>query len=468
MPRRARITRYLFHPRRRTAIIAAAASVGLAVTGTVTPGLVGSTGDEPSAESPGAGTRRATDAPAKTAKQSTSAQSEQAEAKQAKQAAKQAKLSKADRRMAAKLRVRKKNGQLGRDFTGRVVDVASGRTVWSEEGSKEMMPASTAKVGTAVAALEALGPNRKLTTEVQTSGDTITIVGGGDELLTSQDLSALARRTARSVKKKETYRLRVDDSLFAAPKMSPGWSSGYYPSNVTPVRALVVDQRQVMDTAMDAGRIFADELRDHGVKVSSTARGEAPEDATTVARHGTPVSEVVIEMLLVSDNDMAEGLQRLTAVETGHPATWRGGAQAQLEVLKKLGVETEGMKLYDGSGLSRADRVSAAHLTSILKAAYTKGRHRTMWPLKAGLPVAGTKGTLRSDYGRFTTPQSRGATGAVKGKTGSLHDVVTLAGVTRGADGDLLAYAFMENGSPSTLTTKQAFDGLAATVHGSW
>ncbi|WP_164775101.1 D-alanyl-D-alanine carboxypeptidase/D-alanyl-D-alanine endopeptidase [Nocardioides pantholopis] len=459
MPRRARLPRLLSRPRHRTAL--AAASIGLVLSGSLAPGLVASIDDQPPAEPRVADARDAARAPTETGEQ---AGKERAR----KERARKAPLSRADRRMAAKLRVRVRNGRLGRNVTGRVLDVRSGRTVWSDGGRKELMPASTAKVGTAVAALQALGPNRRLTTEVRTSGRTITIVGGGDALLTGRDLSRLAARTARSVKRGVSYRVRVDDTLFAAPRLSPGWSPGYYTSNVTPVRSLVVDERQVMDTAMDAGRIFAQRLRDHGLRVVSTARGEAPDGARTVARCGTPVCEVVIEMLLVSDNDLAESLQRLTAVETGRPATWRGGARAQLEVLRRLGVETEGMRLYDGSGLSRSDRVSAAHLTSILRAAYAKGRHRRMWPLKVGLPVAGTKGTLHSSLGRFTTPQSRAATGQVKGKTGSLHDVVTLAGVTRGADGDLLAYAFMQNGSPSTLSTKQAFDGLAATVHGSW
>jgi serine-type D-Ala-D-Ala carboxypeptidase/endopeptidase (penicillin-binding protein 4) len=373
----------------------------------------------------------------------------------------------ADRVMAAKLRHRIDNASLGATVTGHVADVNNGRDVWSEGGHRAMMPASTTKVGTAVAALKALGPHHPLTTEVRADARTITIVGGGDELLTSGDLSALAARTAQRVKKGTTYNLRVDDSLFGRPSTSPGWD-GYYPGNVTPVRSLVVDQRQVMDTAMDAGHIFADALRARGVKVKSVLRAEAPKHATSVARHSTPVSAVVIQMLQYSDNDLAEALQRLTAVELGFEPTWRGGAQAQMQMFRELGVDTRGMKLYDGSGLSRADRISAANLVSLLRAAYTEGRHAKMWPIKRGLPLGGVNGTLAASYGRFVTPESQGAAGQVRGKTGSLRDVITLAGVTRGADGRLKAYAFMQNGAPQSLAIRQGFDGLAATVHGSW
>ncbi|NPC99109.1 D-alanyl-D-alanine carboxypeptidase/D-alanyl-D-alanine-endopeptidase [Nocardioides sp. zg-DK7169] len=382
--------------------------------------------------------------------------------------ARRAKPTSADRRMAAKLRHRIENDQLGGVVTGHVADVNNGRDVWSEDGHRAMMPASTTKLGTAVAALKALGPHHKLTTEVRLDDKTITIVGGGDELLTSGDLSALAAKTAKRADKRTPYRLRVDDSLFGRPTTSPGWTSGYQPGNVAPVRSLIVDQRQVMDTAMDAGHLFADALRARGVKVASVHRSEAPKDAATVARHSTPVSEVVIQMLQYSDNDLAEGLQRLTAVELGLEPTWRGGAQAQMQMLRELGVDTRGMRLYDGSGLSRADRISAANLVSILRAAYAEGRHATMWPIKRGLPLGGVNGTLASSYGRFVTPQSQGAAGEVRGKTGSLYDVITLAGVTRGADGRLKAYAFMQNGAPQSLAIRQGFDALAATVHGSW
>ncbi|MQW74875.1 D-alanyl-D-alanine carboxypeptidase/D-alanyl-D-alanine-endopeptidase [Nocardioides sp. dk4132] len=494
MLRRARTPLRSRLQRNRRTIAATAATAALVATGAVTPALttpshddtpsrveaiqrlprIGQEGQKRSERSEHSEHSQR----AKRTQQSRHAQrvrtgSQPAQATKAARAAKAAKAAKArptgaDRTIAAKLRTRIKNDQLGAKVTGHVADVDSGRAVWSAGGHQAMMPASTTKIGTAVAALKALGPDHQLTTDVRLEDQTITLVGGGDELLTSGDLSALAAKTARQVKKRTPYHLRVDDSLFEQPSMSPGWSGGYYPGNVTPVRSLVVDQHQVMDTAIDAGHVFATELRERGVKVADVRRGKASEEATSVAAHHTPVSDVVIQMLLYSDNDLAEGLQRLTAVELGLPATWRGGAQAQMKMFRDLGVDTRGMKLYDGSGLSRADRISAANLVSILQAAYTKGRHTTMWPLKQGLPLAGASGTLDDSYGRFVTQQSYRAAGKVRGKTGSLHDVITLAGVTRGADGRMKAYAFMQNGAPSSLSIRQGFDGLAATVHGSW
>jgi D-alanyl-D-alanine carboxypeptidase/D-alanyl-D-alanine-endopeptidase (penicillin-binding protein 4) len=51
-------------------------------------------------------------------------------------------------------------------------------------------------------------------------------------------------------------------------------------------------------------------------------------------------------------------------------------------------------------------------------------------------------------------------------KTGTLNDVVALAGWTRGADGRVKTFAFLVNAKTSTTTLKQSVDMLAATVTG--
>jgi len=56
--------------------------------------------------------------------------------------------------------------------------------------------------------------------------------------------------------------------------------------------------------------------------------------------------------------------------------------------------------------------------------------------------------------------------GKVWAKTGTLSDVVALAGFTKGADGRLKAFAFLVNGKDSSTSLKQNIDMLAATVNG--
>jgi D-alanyl-D-alanine carboxypeptidase/D-alanyl-D-alanine-endopeptidase (penicillin-binding protein 4) len=128
-----------------------------------------------------------------------------------------------------------------------------------------------------------------------------------------------------------------------------------------------------------------------------------------------------------------------------------------------------GVRLYDGSGLSRGNRLTAAALVALLGAA-TSASHPELRAihLAGGLPVAGLTGTLRAARGRFATPPSSCAVGRLAAKTGHLSDVVTLAGVATGADGRPKTFAILLNGRRSTLATKQWVDGLAATITGCW
>ena len=54
-----------------------------------------------------------------------------------------------------------------------------------------------------------------------------------------------------------------------------------------------------------------------------------------------------------SDNDVAEGLHRLVALQTGYRPTWPGAAAAQVAGLARLGITLPTGTVYDGSGLSR-------------------------------------------------------------------------------------------------------------------
>jgi D-alanyl-D-alanine carboxypeptidase/D-alanyl-D-alanine-endopeptidase (penicillin-binding protein 4) len=170
---------------------------------------------------------------------------------------------------------------------------------------------------------------------------------------------------------------------------------------------------------------------------------------------------MVSTMLLYSDNEIAESLHKLVGIALGYGPTWSGARTAQAAQLaaQKL---TSGT-LYDGSGLSRADRLSALQLARIVDRGIDPATQTTLWPLKSGLPTAGKTGTLAS---RFSTTASKCAVGKVFAKTGTLGDVVALAGWTTGADGRVKTFAFLVNYKDSTTTLKQNVDMLAATVNG--
>ncbi|NYV79013.1 D-alanyl-D-alanine carboxypeptidase/D-alanyl-D-alanine-endopeptidase, partial [Streptomyces sp. UH6] len=323
---------------------------------------------------------------------------------------------------------------LGSRRSAAVVDVATGRTLFERGAGTALLPASTTKIATGVAALSALGPDHRFTTRTVLQPDgaadkgedergdgdkgkgegrttrELVLVGGGDPTLTAREkpgrwasLRELASLTAAALRRQgvEEVVLRYDTSLFKGPEVHP---IGVNP-NISPVTALMVDQGRaddsdhgpaprVADPAAHAAGVFADLLEKKGIRAGAPAPGEAAKTADPVAQvRSAPLAAQVERMMTNSDNDIAEALARQTAVAGGREAGFAGGGAAIRAELKRLGVPLEGVRFADGSGLGRGDRLSARALTRLLTAAADPGRPE-LRPVLTGMPVAGFSGTL--------------------------------------------------------------------------
>lgn len=380
-----------------------------------------------------------------------------------------------DQQMVTNLGTRVLDQRLGGNVGGVVLDSESDRTLWDHNGATALMPASNTKLATATAALTVLGPDHRFTTKVAYGDGTLTLVGGGDRTLTGADLAEMASTAVAGLKAAglTSVKVAVDDSLFPEPSLANGWNTGYYPDSVAPVRALVVDGRHVEDTSLDAGQLFAQKLTAAGVAVDgAVVRATASRGDVPVAQHrSAALSDIVHKMIKVSDNDIAETLLRATALGAGRPATFEGGTEVVRQVLSlRYGVSLDHFEIYDGSGLSRANRIPAATLAEILELLTEPRYARTLDSIRDGLPVAGEAGsTLGPEWGRFDDANSKCAVGKVRAKTGTLTGAIALSGLTQGKDGKWKVFSFVENGSTADANAiKDAMDGLAATVNGCW
>jgi D-alanyl-D-alanine carboxypeptidase/D-alanyl-D-alanine-endopeptidase (penicillin-binding protein 4) len=137
-------------------------------------------------------------------------------------------------------------------------------------------------------------------------------------------------------------------------------------------------------------------------------------------------------------------------------------------VLQAARVPITNVRIVDGSGLSRSNRVPARTLAWLM----TRGTTSTDARLAGFIdrfPVAGVSGTLAPAYLRYTTWPTRCAAGKVKAKTGSLSGVYSLSGIAIARDGRPRAFSIVANGVPSTASgrsMRQALDRLAATIVG--
>jgi D-alanyl-D-alanine carboxypeptidase/D-alanyl-D-alanine-endopeptidase (penicillin-binding protein 4) len=386
-------------------------------------------------------------------------------------------LDSADEQIATNLDARIQDPRLaGSTLSGIVVDAGSRQDVWSHNAATTLMPASNMKLATSTAALTVLGPDHRFATRVFYGDGTLTLVGGGDRVLATADLASLAATAVGCLKAAgvTSVRVQVDDSLFPEPTLATGWNDGYYDgATIAPVRALVVDEHSVMDTSLDAGQVFAAQLSAQGLAVTGdVTRGKTTDADVPVAVHYSPALSTIVErMLKKSDNDIAETLLRMTALGAGRPATFDDGSAVVRDVLTDVyRVPLPGFQNYDGSGLSRSDRISAETLSRILEVDSDPAYRRLLKPIVDGLPVAGEAGsTLGPEWGRFTTPESKCAVGKVMAKTGTLTGAIALSGYTKGTDGRWKIFSFVENNATTpSIDVKHTFDGLAATVNGCW
>lgn len=386
-------------------------------------------------------------------------------------------LDSADDQIATNLDTRSQDPRLaGSTLSGIVVDAGSGQQVWDHDAATTLMPASNMKLATTTAVLTVLGPDHRFTTKAVYGGGTLTLVGGGDRVLTTADLTTLANTAVACLKNAgiTSVKVQVDDSLFPEPTLATGWNPDYYDgATIAPVRALVVDEHSVMDTSIDAGQVFAKQLAAKGLTVTGdVTRGKTTGSDVPVAVHRSPtLSAIVKQMLKKSDNDIAETLLRMTALGAGRPATFDDGAAVVRHVLSDVyGIGLENFQDYDGSGLSRSDRLSARTIADILKVDSDPGYSWLLQPIMDGLPVAGEAGsTLGPEWDRFTTPESKCAVGKVMAKTGTLTGAIALSGLTKGQDGRWKIFSFVENNATTpNIDVKHTFDGLAATVNGCW
>ncbi|MDO8309706.1 MAG: D-alanyl-D-alanine carboxypeptidase/D-alanyl-D-alanine-endopeptidase [Actinomycetota bacterium] len=378
------------------------------------------------------------------------------------------------------------SGQIGslvdaRLGTGSVIvlDAATGAVLFDQRSDRSLIPASTLKLATATAALEVLGPQTRLATVASAYGDVVYLVGGGDPTLVrsgggnplaggSASLRDLAEQVARSFTANSSIRVIYDDSAFEGPRLGPGWPRSFPSAGVVaPVTALVVDGgrvrpgavSRVSDPALQAAKAFAGFLKAQGLDVTAVRAGTAKPDATEIGRVESPtVEEIVQRMLTDSENNYAEALAHLVGGASAGSPTFAGGAQATEDVLSGLGIDTTGLDLADGSGLSGRNRLTASALAEALHLA-SGGTDPGLAAIGPGLAVAGLTGTLAD---RYQTAATRPGRGFVHAKTGTLTGVVSLAGTALARDGRVLVFAMIANRVSSLAGMRDTMDRIAS------
>lgn len=338
--------------------------------------------------------------------------------------------------------------------------------VLAHDADRALAPASNEKLFTAMGALAVLGPDAALTTELRlTPAGDLAVVGGGDATLTTNGhhsldtLAALAR--AHGVGAVDGA-LLLDETRHDGMARAPAWQDWQVPRYTGPLSAFMVDRNRWRgDPAYLAapGRANAELLRAALARQGIVVRGPtvdatAPTTGTTVASlPSAAVRDLVRDMLLRSDNQIADLLLKEVGRAGAGTGSLAAGAAATTAALRSLCVPMTGAA-DDGSGLSRGNARSAREWRTMLQAA----RGQPWWPVLAtGLPVAGRSGTLA---GRF---RGSVAEGNVRAKTGTIIGGSALSGYATTRGGRAIVFSVVVNG-PGAENAAGAVDRLVAAV----
>ena len=334
-------------------------------------------------------------------------------------------------------------------------DLETGRVVYGWQRDRSLRPASNEKLGVALTVLDRLGPDYRIRTEVLGAGSLagstwqgrLVLRGLGDPTLTSTDLDRLAAKLRTKGIRRVTGRIYGDETYFDRRRTADGWRSSYYKDESPPLSALVVDRARVNGRTRDnpalwAAKAFRKALLEAGIDVAGRAvRSAAPPGSTTLASVRSQTARAIVRrMNKVSDNFYAEMLVKHLGASVRSEGSTAAGCIVIRRELDQRGVPLAGVRIVDGSGLSRLDRATARALGRLLVSAY--GDPAVRAPFLASLPIAGVDGTLEERM------RSGAARGRVRAKTGTTSASSALSGYV----GSRYVFSILQNGSPVNWT----------------
>lgn len=388
-----------------------------------------------------------------------------------------------------------------------VYDLTGDSILYMLNAQKLFRPASNEKILTSISALDLLGKDAEFTTSVHVDGYTSTdqvmkvnerkvvedrysetlgtavptefviydttyvyrrvhhgniyIKGTFDPLFTTDDLHDMAKEIGKLDFEELDGELIGDISMKDSLVFGKGWCWDDMPSSFVPWLSPLIFNEGISlrpkseDYMKNPDQYFLDNLltdiRNRGKEIpaKSVRLSFTPTNAVRgklIYLKSHTVEEVLDRMMKKSNNQFAEAMFYLIGYDNGtnpNPTTANDCANRIKTVMSKAECKNiDETTISDGSGLSLYNYVSPENIVMLLRYAYN---NKDIYePLYKTLPIAGVDGTLKA---RMKTGK---AYKNVRAKTGTVSGVSTLSGYLRASNGNILAFAIMNNGVPSS------------------
>lgn len=347
----------------------------------------------------------------------------------------------------------------GHVIGARVVALSSGQVVYERNASELYKPASNTKVFSTAAAFGLLGPNWRTESRIVVNAPPVDGVVRGDLMLHGlfdmswstlfyPNANYVANRLIDQLEERGVKEVRGDIHI-----------RGVFVYDGHRFGTLNTHSERLQVANAFQARLRARGIRHGGnMQVSPNApdRGFTTELASW---RGPSLPTIAAHINRLSHNEFADTLMLAIGRHVRDSATYGDGFQAAKAWFETQGIDTKGMELHDGSGLSHNNRVNATQLTELV-AAVQRQPWADLW--NSTLSVAGHDGT----YGQRC--RSEFTLGAAWLKSGTINEVITTGGMLhhRGT-GEVYSLALLMNQVVHQPSARLALDQAVEAI-GVW
>ena len=216
--------------------------------------------------------------------------------------------------------------------------------------------------------------------------------------------------------------------------------------------------RSVPDPSYFFGSILDHHLKKLGVKRTGFfCMGETPAKAENIlVFESKPLGEILSDLNKYSNNVSASQVLYTVGQDNSGYFSKNAAIARVRSLIREIGVSGNGFSMEDGSGLGRANKLSASLLTAVLFDAFADFSSSPEYI--SSLAQFGQVGTMKKRSLNQSSEKK------VWGKTGTLTGASSLAGFLQMNSGKEVAYAIIINGSLSKSTSVQIENGLIKTL----
>jgi D-alanyl-D-alanine carboxypeptidase/D-alanyl-D-alanine-endopeptidase (penicillin-binding protein 4) len=227
-------------------------------------------------------------------------------------------------------------------------------------------------------------------------------------------------------------------NIYGVPKCNLRTIDGFLPVN----KDSFIVKGSIPNPALILAKVFKEKLKNNAINLQGKITIiETPFELKNLSLLHTTYSPTLIEIIEKTNkksiNLYAETLMRQLSIANGLDGSNKSATKSLTKYWQQKAIDISAMKLYDGSGLSTYNLITAKQFVDILKIIYTDSLNYPNYI--STLPVSGVSGTLKYFLNRSEAKTH------VFAKSGSMSGIKAYSGYIETKKKNILVFSFMIN-----------------------